>query len=152
VLDISTIWGGPLILEGKLHTLLQEANSLPKEIAMKKKGILLGAALPAALAIAGFCYAGQAAPAPNSHLTNAVSAQDQMQQPDTRKPAAETKTFSGKIVKTGNMLVLSDAEGKTTYKLDDQQKAKAFVNKDVKVTGVLDDATGMIRVTAIELT
>jgi hypothetical protein len=117
---------------------------------MKKTGILLCAALPAAIALGGFCYAGQAATAPNSTLTNAVAAQDQMQRPETQKPAAETKTFSGKIVKAGNMLVLSDAEGKTTYKLDDQQKAKAFVNKDVKVTGVLDDSTGMIRVTAID--
>ncbi len=116
---------------------------------MKKTGILLCAALPAALAIAGFCNAGQAAIAPNSNLINAVS-QDQMQQPDTQKPATEAKTFAGKIVKAGNVLVLTDAEGKTTYKLDDQQKAKAFVNKDVKVTGVLDDSTGMIRVTAIE--
>jgi len=48
------------------------------------------------------------------------------------------------------MLVLSDMENKATYKLDDQQKAKDFVNKAVKVTGVLDDSTGVIRVSAIE--
>jgi hypothetical protein len=117
---------------------------------MKKTGILLCAALPAALAIAGFCTAGQAAMAPNSNLINVASAQDQMQRPDTQKPATEAKTFAGKIVKEGDVLVLTDAEGKTTYKLDDQQKAKAFVNKDVKVTGVLDDSTGIIRVTAID--
>jgi len=98
------------------------------------------------MAIAGFCYLGQITIAHNA----SSSAQDQMQQPDTQKPAAEAKTFAGKIVKAGNTLVLSDAEGKTTYKLDDQQKAKEFVNKDVKVTGVLDASTGMIRVTAIE--
>ena len=73
-----------------------------------------------------------------------------MQQPENQKPAAETKTFSGKIVKAGSSLVLSDAEGKTTYKLDDQQKAKELDNQAVKVTGTLDASTGMIRVTAIE--
>jgi hypothetical protein len=117
---------------------------------MKKIGAVLRHALPAALVVAGLCYVGQTATALNPNPYNAVSAQDQMQQPNNQKPAAETKTFAGKIVKHGNLLVLSDAEGKTTYKLDDQQKAKEFVNKDVKVTGVLDDSTGVIRVTAIE--
>jgi len=117
---------------------------------MKKIGAVLRNSLPAAIVLAGFCYVGQMATAQNSKPYNVVSAQDQMQQPDNQKPAAETKTFTGKIVKSGNLLVLSDAEGKTTYKLDDQQKAKEFVNQDVKVTGVLDDSTGVIRVTAIE--
>jgi hypothetical protein len=118
---------------------------------MKKIGVVLRHALPAAIVIAGFCYVGQVAIAQNANPHSVVSAQEQaMQQPDAQKPMPETKTFAGKIVKHGNLLVLSDAEGKTTYKLDDQQKAKEFVNKDVKVTGVLDDSTGMIRVTAIE--
>ena len=43
----------------------------------------------------------------------------------------------------------SDAVNKTTYQLDDQQKAQDFRNNNVKVTGVLD-ATGTIRATAIE--
>ena len=117
---------------------------------MNRIGGVVRAALSAAVVIAGFCYVGQTATAQNSNPYNFVPAQDQMQQPDAQKPAAETKTFTGKIVKAGNELVLSDTGGKTTYKLDDQQKAKDFVNKDVKVTGVLDDSTGVIRVTAIE--
>jgi hypothetical protein len=117
---------------------------------MKKMGAVLRTALPAALVVAGFCYVGQTAIAKDSNPSSVVSAQDQMHQPDNQKSAAEMKIFAGKIVKAGNVLVLSDSEGKTTYKLDDQQKAKEFVNKDVKVTGVLDDSTGMIRVTAIE--
>jgi len=116
---------------------------------MKKIQAVLRTALPTAMLVAGLCSAGPTATAQNSN-PKAVSAQDQMQQPDNQKPAAETKTFAGKIVKAGNALVLSDSEGKTTYRLDDQQKAKEFVNKDVKVTGVLDDSTGMIRVTTIE--
>jgi len=118
---------------------------------MKNTGDVLRNLLSVAIVIAGFCYVGQTAFAQNSAPSNVASAQDQsMPQPDNSKPAAETKTFSGKIVRSGNMLVLSDAGGKTTYKLDDQQKAKEFVNKDVKVTGVLDGSTGVIRVTAIE--
>jgi len=110
---------------------------------------MLRATLPAVIVIAGFCYIGQTANA-QSTKPDTPASQDQMQQPDNQKPASETRTFAGKIVKHGNMLVLSDAEGKTTYKLDDQQKAKDFVNKEVKVTGVLDVSTGVIRVTAID--
>jgi Protein of unknown function (DUF5818) len=121
-------------------------KSFPKETAVNRIGAVVRIALSAAIVMAGFCYVGQTAIAQNS----TPAAQDQMQQPDNQKPAAETQTFAGKIVKTGKTLVLSDAEGNTTYRLDDQQKAKKFVNKDVKVTGVLDASTGMIRVTAIE--
>jgi hypothetical protein len=53
-------------------------------------------------------------------------------------------------MKAGNRLVLSDAANRTTYQLDDQQKAREFVNENVKVIGVLDTNTGVIRVSAIE--
>jgi hypothetical protein len=118
---------------------------------MKKVEAVLRNALPLVLVLAGFCHVGQTALAQNADPNTAVSSQEQpMQQPDNQKPAPEAKTFTGKIVKSGNMLVLSDMESKATYKLDDQQKAKDFVNKAVKVTGVLDDSTGVIRVSAIE--
>jgi len=115
---------------------------------MKKMEAVLRNALPMVLVLTGFCYVGQTAIAQNSDPHNVVSGQD-MQQPGNQRPAVETKTFTGKIVKSGNMLVLSDPESKATYKLD-EQKAKEFVNKDVKVIGVLDDSTGVIRVSAIE--
>jgi len=118
---------------------------------MKKIQNVLTIALPAALMIAVFCNVGQTVTAQNPNPSSIVSAQQQpTQQQDEQKPAPETKTFTGKIVKSGDALVLSDAESKMMYKLDDQQKAKEFVNKDVKVVGVLDDSTGMIRVSSIE--
>jgi hypothetical protein len=113
---------------------------------MKKMGVVVTTALSAAMVIAGFCCAGQMAIAQSP----SPGIQDQMQQTDNQKAASETRTFEGKIVKAGKLLVLSDTEGKTTYKLDDQQKAKEYVNKDVKVTGVLDASTGMIHVTVID--
>jgi len=73
----------------------------------------------------------------------------QASQPD-QSSASETKTFKGRIVKSGDKLVLSDPESKSTYQLDDQEKAREYVNQNVKVTGVLDASTGMIRVSAIE--
>ena len=130
----------------------KEQKSSPKETAMKTKiSSAVREWLPMIVVIVGLCVVvGETASAQNVQA-NATSAQNQqMQQPDSAKAAPEIKTFAGKIVKNGNMLVLSDAQGKMTYKLDDQQKAKDFLNKDVKVTGVLDDSTGVIRVTAIE--
>jgi uncharacterized protein YxjI len=62
----------------------------------------------------------------------------------------ESQTFTGKIIKSGDKLVLTDATGKIVYQLDDQIKAKEFLDKNVKVTGVLDASTKMIHVSAIE--
>ncbi len=98
----------------------------------------------------GVCWMGQTATAQNA-TPSVVSEQQQLtQQSDEQKAEPETKTFTGKIVKSGDMFILSDEQNKVTYKLDDQAKAKEFENRDVKVTGVLDDSTGVIRVSAIE--
>jgi hypothetical protein len=66
------------------------------------------------------------------------------------RQSVDQKTFTGVIVKSGDKLVLTDPLTKTSYQLDDQRKAQELVNKNVKVTGVLDPSTGTIRVSAIE--
>jgi hypothetical protein len=93
----------------------------------------------------GLCLVCKSATAQYSPRQNRSTAQ----QPDPNS-AAEMKTFTGMIVKSGDNLVLADAENGTTFQLDDQQKAQEFVGKRVKVSGVLDNATGVIRVSAIE--
>jgi hypothetical protein len=108
--------------------------------------------LPAAVMIVGLSLVWQPAIAQNTTPYNDVAAVQQQpaQQPDSPGSASEAKTFTGKIVKDGDKLVLTDSDGKTTYQIDDQQKAKAFLNKSVKVTGILDASTGQIKVIAIE--
>jgi len=64
--------------------------------------------------------------------------------------SAAPKTFTGVITKSGDKLVLADPLTKTSYQLDDQRKAQEMVNKNVRVTGVLDPSTGTIRVRTIE--
>jgi hypothetical protein len=59
-------------------------------------------------------------------------------------------TFTGVIAKHDDKLVLTDPLTSTRYQLDDQRKAQELVNKNVKVTGVLDPSTGTIRVSAID--
>lgn len=59
--------------------------------------------------------------------------------------------MSGTIVKEKGQYVLKDAVSGTSYKLDDQDKAKQFDGKQVKVTGKLDPTTNQIHVENIEL-
>lgn len=78
------------------------------------------------------------------------SSQEQQQAVQDGDGTAKAKTFTGKIVEAEGKLVLQDAASNTTYQLDDQEKAKKFVDQQVKVTGTLDAASGTIRVSAIE--
>jgi len=120
---------------------------------MKKTQFALSMMLPVMALTAALCFLSQptlAQSAPDS--SGNTTTQQQPMQPDDQNAVntASEKTFSGKIVKSGNKLVLAAADSKTTYQLDDQQKAHDFLNKSVKVTGVLDASTGTIRVSAIE--
>jgi hypothetical protein len=119
---------------------------------MKKTQVALLSILQVFAITFGLCLLGQAASAqqtPNSPSTAAAQEQPAPPQAD-QNAATEAKTFTGKIVKSGGKLVLTDSASKTIYQLDDQQKAQTFVNKMVKVTGVLDGASDVIRVSAIE--
>ncbi len=147
---------------------------------MKKTQFVLSPMLPAMVLSVGVCLAGRPMFAqtqttlaqPTFAQMFVETASDSSRDPATQQPmqtgdqnqnedrnvdrsndqnAASVKTFGGKIVKAGTRLVLSDAGNKTTYQLDDQQKAHDFLNKSVKITGTLDASTGTIRVTAIEL-
>ena len=113
----------------------------------KTKFTLFMLALTAALCLASLPAVAQGAPG----STSTPTAQQQQMPPENQgaSSAASEQTFSGKIVKMGSKLVLTDASSKTTYQLDDQQKAQDFVNKNVKVTGVLDAGSGTIKVSAI---
>ena len=62
---------------------------------------------------------------------------------------SDSHTFAGKIAKSGGKLVLKDSVSKSTYALDDQDKAKQFEGQRVKVTGTLDAATNTIRIATI---
>jgi Protein of unknown function (DUF5818) len=81
-------------------------------------------------------------------VTSAAQSQRRSAQPPDQDRA--TKTFTGKIVKSGDKLVLRDDSISAPYQLDDQQKAAKFEGKKVKVTGTLDMANNMIRVQSIE--
>ncbi len=60
------------------------------------------------------------------------------------------KMCTQNCVKMGGKYVLFDAAKKTTYELDDQQKAAELAGQNVKVKGTYDKATKTIHVTSIE--
>jgi hypothetical protein len=62
------------------------------------------------------------------------------------------QTFSGTVVKSGEKYLLDDSANKTSYELDDAEKASGFETKKVKVTGILDAAKKLIHVKTIEAT
>jgi Protein of unknown function (DUF5818) len=60
------------------------------------------------------------------------------------------QTFSGTVIKQGDVYVLNDTADKTNYELDDAKKAVKFVGKNVKVTGTLDAQNLTIHVKTIQ--
>ena len=96
-----------------------------------------------------------------SSPANAQQSTPDAQQPTTSAPTAaqpqsndmqaqEAKPFSGTIVKEKGKLVLKDTATNTSYQLDDQDKAKQFEGKSVKVTGKLNANGNVIHVENIE--
>ena len=83
----------------------------------------------------------------------AVPAQSQSQPPTAQQEPSQQKsrTFVGEIVKAqnGRYALLTDRQKGTGFYLDDQDKAKQFENKPVKVEGTLDVATNTIHVANI---
>lgn len=72
--------------------------------------------------------------------------------PSQQAPADADKAtvFTGKVMEAKGQFVLMDAATKTTYALDDQDKAKPFNGKTVKVTGTLETASNTIHISNIE--
>jgi Protein of unknown function (DUF5818) len=69
-------------------------------------------------------------------------------QPEPKESTAQSVT--GSVVKVAGKYML-ETEDNIAYQLDDQEKAKQFEGKRVKVTGSLDRTTGILHVSSIEL-
>ena len=81
-----------------------------------------------------------------------LQAQTQSQATNAQQDQQKSQTFVGKIVNATNgqyALLIDEQAGKGVY-LDNQEKAKEFEGKNVKVTGVLEAAKNLVHVTDIE--
>jgi hypothetical protein len=89
-------------------------------------------------------------PAEHQQRPDAASPEAQTQQAQTMtNEASEQEMFTGKIAKAGGKYVLRDSATRSVYMLDDQERAKQFEGKEVKVNGSLDRQTRTIRVSSI---
>jgi len=89
-------------------------------------------------------------------LSLTAVAQDQSGQADSAQQQQQVDTpsarsFEGKITKAGGRLVLQDVSTGQAYQLDDQDKAKQFEGKSVKVTATMDPNTDTLHIVDITL-
>ncbi len=89
-------------------------------------------------------------PAQTSPAQTSPSTPDQSSSAQGSASAAsqDGESFTGTVVKSGDKYVLKTDTG--TYQIDDQDKAKQFEGKQVKVSGNLDKATSTLHVTDIQ--
>src|SRR5437763_15184338 len=87
----------------------------------------------------------QTSPAQTSPSTSDQSGAAQGSAPGSSQAA---ESYTGTVVKSGDKYVLQTDTG--TYQIDDQDKAKQFEGKQVKVSGNLDKATSTLHVTDIQ--
>jgi outer membrane biosynthesis protein TonB len=101
----------------------------------------------------------QPVPPPDTQPSQQPS--DQKPQPDAQQPDAQQRpqpetqespaqSVTGSVVKVAGKYML-ETEDNVAYQLDDQEKAKQYEGKRVKVTGSLDRTTGILHVSSIEL-
>jgi hypothetical protein len=71
------------------------------------------------------------------------------QEPAPQPPTAQTLT--GTIIKDGGRYLLKVSSSTTTYELDDQERAKRYEGKQVKVVGALSATGNGFHIVSIEL-
>lgn len=100
------------------------------------------------VALSVIAWTVPAAPLPAANHSTVVSAlQDEPAEPAAQE--AEARSFMGQIANEDGTFTLRGNDGKT-YQLDNQEKAKSFDGKKVKVTGSLDEENMTIHVSEIE--
>ncbi len=77
------------------------------------------------------------------------AAQQQQQPVDTQNQQQAARSFEGKIAKAGSKLVLQETTTQTAYQLDDQDKAKQFAGKNVKVMATVDPSSNTLHIVDI---
>jgi len=85
---------------------------------------------------------------PSTQSPDTTVAQPQTQV-DTSAQQRSAQSFEGKITRSGDKLVLQENASRTAYQLDDQDKAKQYEGKNVKVMATVDASNNTLHVVAI---
>jgi uncharacterized protein DUF5818 len=100
----------------------------------------------ALLGLTGLGFAQTPAQTPSTPTDSSAMPQ---QQTDATNSQQSARSFEGKIQKSGDKLVLQESATQTSYQLDNQDKAKQFEGKNVKVMATLDPSTNKLHVVDI---
>ena len=87
---------------------------------------------------------------PPDRPTSQAAQQTQPTNPPAREQEPVAQTFKGTIVKDGSRYVLKGSSN-SAYQLDDQEKAKQYEDKDVKLVGSVDKNNHSVRIISIQL-
>ncbi|HTV57906.1 MAG TPA: DUF5818 domain-containing protein [Verrucomicrobiae bacterium] len=106
-----------------------------------------------ALAVLFLFIAAPAIGAPPSSVFAGGRAAAPVTQPSSAGKTVTTKvqTFTGTVARSGDLYVLQDDSTNTSFQLDDQESARKYNGRRVKVIGTLDLSTKTIHVEAIEV-
>ena len=91
----------------------------------------------------------QPLPPPDKGVPQSDPQTPQPNAPQTQQQQTPTQTFTGKVVKNGDKYVLR--AGESSYQLDDQNSAKQFEDKDVRIVGTIEAGSNTIHIVKIEL-
>jgi hypothetical protein len=133
---------------GRMRPSLREPSNKHLEDIMKRliSRLLTMVAVISGLALGLSAQRTTATPArqdPDSSMSQTQS------QVDTATPQRSAQSFEGTIMRSGEKLVLRENASKTAYQLDDQDKAKRYENKNVKVMATVDPESRVLHIVAI---
>lgn len=117
----------------------------------RTKLLLWGAAVALGAGLIGSAPAINAqSQAPNQSAQQ--QQQQQQKQGDQQQAQSEEKAYVGQIIQAqnGQYALLTDKNKGQGYFLDDQEKAKKFSGKNVKVTGKVDTETKTLHIAQIQ--
>ena len=100
----------------------------------------------ALLAVGGLGMAWPAQQTPSTLPTVPGQGAPPQQESDAATPRQSARSFEGRIARSGNQFVLLDRAAQTSYKLDDQEKARKYAGRNVKVMATMDPATNLLHV------
>ena len=124
-----------------------------------KRVLSAGAIIPMVLGLALSLSAQQSTTTPSTQTPDSTTTPS-TQSPDTTVAQPQTQvdtstqqrsaqSFEGKITRSGDKLVLQENASQTAYQLDDQDKAKPYEGKNVKVMATVDASNNTLHVVAI---
>ena len=73
----------------------------------------------------------------------------QQAEPGAGQQQQQDMSVTGKIMKSGNDLVLKDSSTGNSYKIENADQVKQYVGKDVRVVGSVDTSANTIRISRI---